>query len=126
MLLQDRWLSVARPEQTLTAIPLLPHAGVSSTEHASDAPPGKVADHCQARANIGIIRIQRLRCEASLAGAQVERQMVWGGCAAMVIRGKVLMEPLVAQVLVCPETHLKATVLALEPAETHGRPWTWH
>ena len=33
-----------------------------------------------------------------LAGAQVERQMVWGGCAAMVIRGKVVMEPLIAQV----------------------------
>ena len=29
----------------------------------------------------------------------MERQMVWGGCAAMVIRGKVLMEPIIAQVL---------------------------
>ena len=32
------------------------------------------------------------------AEAQVERQMVWGGCAAMVIKGKVVMEPLMAQV----------------------------
>ncbi len=41
----------------------------------------------------------KLRINVSFVGAQVERQMVWGGCAAMVIRGKVLMEPIIAQVL---------------------------
>ena len=83
-------------------------ASTGGREHASDSPSGMFANSCQARAAVGITGIQWLRREASLPGAQVERQMVWGGCAAMVIRGKVLMEPIVAQVLFCPKTLIKA------------------
>lgn len=36
---------------------------------------------------------------------RVDRQMVWGGCAGLVLKGRVKMEPLIAQVCIMHARH---------------------